>query len=80
MKTIFRSVLQRVEYALDSGLLISEEFEQAMLLDDLVMFRRDSQGANVISRIRSTTETVDGISIERITNNDQQLLPEGRVN
>lgn len=41
MKNILRAAIQRIEHALDSGLLISEEFEQALLLDERFYVRRE---------------------------------------
>lgn len=40
MKTILRRAIERLEHALDSGLLISEDYEQAILFDEILVSRR----------------------------------------
>lgn len=50
MKKILARAMQSIEYALDSGLLISEDFEQAVLLDEVLSERRNRSGKYPVDR------------------------------
>ncbi len=42
--------MHQLELALDSGLLISDDYEQAMLLDDLLEVKRDRLNESRLER------------------------------
>ena len=42
--------MHQLELALDSGLLISDDYEQAMLLDDLLEVKRDRLNESQLER------------------------------
>ncbi len=50
MKSILRAAMHQLELALDSGLLISDDYEQAMLLDDLLEVKRDRLNESRLER------------------------------